>query len=209
MNNDLISIEQMIMIGSTGRNSGKTTLASALINKFKGDIKVIALKITTIENKNGKCQRGGEGCGVCTNLKENFELIEELDCNRNKDTALLLSAGADKVYWLKCLKGHLEEGINYFMSKVPSETLIICESNSLRNVVIPGYFVMIKNTKSKYVKESASKVIDRADFIIENDFNKKFDIFVNNVEVEKDERKIKIKYVDYERRKCFVVNERG
>ncbi|QAA34853.1 hypothetical protein [Clostridium manihotivorum] len=194
MNKDLISIEQMLMIGSTGRNSGKTTLASALINKFKSDIKVIALKVTTIEHKNGKCQRGGEGCGVCTNLKENFELIEEVDCNRNKDTSLLLSAGADKVYWLKCLKGHLEEGINYFMSKVPSDALIICESNSLRNVVIPGYFVMIKNTEINSFKESASKVIDMADFIIENDFNKSLDMFVSNVEVEEDERNIKIKY---------------
>ena len=51
MKKDLVSIENMILIGSTGRNSGKTTLASALINKFKSDIKVIALKITTIEHK--------------------------------------------------------------------------------------------------------------------------------------------------------------
>ena len=86
----LLNIEQMVLIGSTGRNSGKTTLAVELIKKYKDKFPVIALKITTIHNKDRKCHRGGDGCGACTNMKGNFELLEESGKDKNKDTSLLL-----------------------------------------------------------------------------------------------------------------------
>ena len=182
---ELLNIEQMILIGSTGRNSGKTTLAVELIKKWKDKFPVIALKITTIKDKNGKCQRGGEGCGVCTNIKGNFELLEENNKNKNKDTSLLLAAGAERVYWLKCLKTHLYDGIKHFMDQVPKGTLIICESNSLRNVVIPGSFIMLKNIENNIIKKSASEVIDKADVIVENDFENSIKNIVEKVEIKR------------------------
>ncbi|GFZ33573.1 hypothetical protein CSC2_40990 [Clostridium zeae] len=193
MKKELMSIEHMILIGSTGRNSGKTTLAASLIRKWKGELSVIALKVTTIEHKNGKCPRGGEGCGICTNIEDNFELVEEINPNKNKDTSLLLSAGADRVYWLKCLNDHLEEGIECFMSKISKNTLIICESNSLRNVVLPGSFVMIKNICNDSIKKSAAEVMNKADFILENDFTNKIDDFINKIIIEKDSEGIRVK----------------
>ncbi|WP_406542459.1 hypothetical protein [Clostridium ljungdahlii] len=57
------NVPNMILIGSTARNSGKTTLAVSIINKYKLSRPVVALKVTTIQDKNGKCIRGGEGCG--------------------------------------------------------------------------------------------------------------------------------------------------
>ena len=183
MEMELLKINQMILIGSTGRNSGKTTLAVELIEKWKNKFPIIALKITTIQDKNGKCPRGGHGCGVCTNIKEDFELIEEDNKNKNKDTSLLLSAGAKKVYWLKCLNNHLYDGIKHFMGQVPENTLIICESNSLRNVVIPSSFIMLKNVENNVIKKSASEVIDKADVIVENDFQNSIKDIVEKVEV--------------------------
>lgn len=193
MKKELINIEQMLLIGSTGRNSGKTTLAASLIRKWKDDLSIIALKITTIEHKNGCCPRGGEGCGACTDMKGDFELIEEVNPNINKDTSLLLSAGADKVFWLKCLSDNLEKGIEYFMSKISKDALIICESNRLRNVVLPGSFVMIKNIHNDYIKKSAYEVMDKADFILENDFINMIDDFINKVIIEKDASSIIVK----------------
>ncbi|GKU26764.1 hypothetical protein [Clostridium folliculivorans] len=192
MESQLSTINQMFLIGSTGRNSGKTTLATALIEKFKKEFLIIALKITTIEHKDGKCPRGGDGCGVCTNIQDNFELIEEVSTSSNKDTSLLLKAGAEKVYWLKCLQSHLDEGMEYFMSVIPKNSLIICESNSLRNIIVPGSFVMIKNVGNNIAKKSASAVISKADFILENDFSNSIGDFVDKVVVDKENMNIKI-----------------
>lgn len=189
----LLNIEQMILIGSAGRNSGKTTLAVELIKKWKNKFPVIALKITTIKDKNEKCSKGGQGCGVCTNIKENFELIEELNKTKNKDTSLLLASGAEKVYWLKCLNTHIFDGIKFFMDQIPKDALIICESNSLRNVVIPGSFIMLKNINSNTIKPSANKVIDNADIVVENDFENSIKTLTEKIKIERTESNFVIK----------------
>ncbi|MBK5243671.1 MAG: hypothetical protein JJE18_01360 [Eubacteriaceae bacterium] len=172
----------MILIGSTARNSGKTTLALSIINKYKLNGAVVAIKVTTIAEKNGKCIRGGEGCGVCSNLKGNFEIIEEINAANNKDTSLLLAAGAKKVYWLKTLKSHIYEGFEELIAGIPEDTLIVCESNSLKKVVNPGIFIMVKNAESSQIKQSAMEVIDQADIVFENNFNNDFDEIMNEID---------------------------
>lgn len=181
MEKDLLCIPQMILIGSSGRNSGKTTIAVKLIDQLKNKFSIIGLKITTIEQKNGKCPRGGDGCGTCSNLKGNFELLEETNKNSKKDTSILLAAGAEKVYWLKCLKTDIDSAISAFMTLISENALIICESNSLRNVVDPGIFVMLNNTKNNIIKKSASEVVDKADIIIENDFKDNIDFMAEKI----------------------------
>ncbi|MHC6180457.1 hypothetical protein ACYUJ6_11455 [Clostridium sp. JNZ X4-2] len=177
------NVPNMILIGSTARNSGKTTLSSSIISKYKLIRPVVGLKVTTIHDKNKKCIHGGEGCGVCSSLKENFQITEELDASNNKDTSLLLAAGADKVYWLKTLEGNICEGFGVFIAQIPENNIIVCESNSLRTVVNPGVFIMIKNSGNCRIKKSASDVIDQADIIIENNFNENFQEILKKIDI--------------------------
>lgn len=193
MQMELLNIAQMILIGSTGRNSGKTTLAAELIKKWKDKFPIIALKVTTVEYKNGKYITDGHGCSVCTSIKGNFELIEELDKTNTKDTSLLLTSGATKVYWLKCLDTHILDGIKFFIDQVPKDALIICESNTLRNVVIPGSFIMLKNINNNTIKPSANRVIDNADIIVENDFQNSIKTLIEKIKIEKNESNFIIK----------------
>lgn len=176
------NIPNMILIGSTSRNSGKTTLASLIINKCNLNRPVVGLKVTTIHDKNKKCIHGGEGCGVCSSLKGNFQITEELDASNNKDTSLLLAAGAKQVYWLKTLENNIYEGFEAFIAQIPRNILIVCESNSLRTVVNPGAFIMVKNTRDDQIKKSASDVIDHADLIIENNFNDNFQKTIKEID---------------------------
>lgn len=191
--NELLCLPQMVLIGSAGRNSGKTTLAVEFIKQWKAEFHIIALKVTASDSKDGKCPRGGIGCGVCTNIKGNYELIEEKNIKSDKDTSILLMSGAENVYWLKVLKTHIDEGIRYFLSRIPENTLIICESNTLRNVVKPGVFIMLKNTQNSSIKKSASEVIDKADLIIEGDFRDSVHEIVAKVSVEKMDAKLNIR----------------
>ena len=57
----------------------------------------------------------------------------------------LLVAGCQKVFLLKVFQENLAEAIQQFLKAVPAQALIICESNSLRNVVQPGLFLMMNN----------------------------------------------------------------
>jgi molybdopterin-guanine dinucleotide biosynthesis protein A len=162
----MIKLDGMLMIGSAGANVGKTELACALIKKFGKTSDITGIKVTTIKAKDGQCPRGGDGCGVCSSLDGDFCITEETDSNSHKDTARLFAAGAKRVYWLRVMKQSLKEGLTALLDIIGPEAVSICESNSLRKVVEPGLFLMVRVRNSKSWKSSAQDVKEYADKII-------------------------------------------
>lgn len=157
-----------LIVGSTGRNTGKTEFACRLIEQYSQDYSIIGVKVVAIERSEAEsCPRGGKGCGVCTSLRSDFEITEELELNPSKDTSRMLLAGANKVFFLKVDKNCLEKGFEALLKVIPSNSLVICESNSIRKVFEPGLFLVIKNAEDRTVKESCAEVIDFANKVIE------------------------------------------
>ena len=151
------------MIGAAGRNVGKTEFACSLIRRFSSDRRVYGVKVTAVDKTDGTCPRGGAGCGVCSSLETHYLITDEADPPAGKDTARLLQAGAEKVYWLRVAKGHLAEGLAALKKLLPPEVLTVCESNSLRLVAEPDLFVMIKDKRSDSFKPTARDVRPFAD----------------------------------------------
>ncbi|MDO5717413.1 MAG: hypothetical protein Q4P34_00385 [Tissierellia bacterium] len=162
----MIKENKMILIGSTGRNSGKTTLACSLIEKYKMKYNIIGLKVTTISSRSAKCPRGGEGCGVCTSITGDYDIKFEKKRNSDKDTVRLLNSGCEEVYWIRAHRDSLSKAYEEFMEISKGYDIIICESNSLRHIVEPAVFIMIKNTDDELMKPTSREVIGYADIII-------------------------------------------
>ena len=169
MSDDVLKLDRMLMIGSTGPNVGKTELACDIIKKISKGKKIIGIKVTTIKEKNGQCPRGGQGCGVCTSLEGDFDITQETDSTSAKDTSRLLAAGAEKVFWLRVMKTSLKQALAVLLDVVGPESVLVCESNSLRHVAEPGLFIMVRKPDEKAVKNSAREVIKLADEIIAPD----------------------------------------
>jgi molybdopterin-guanine dinucleotide biosynthesis protein A len=165
----MMKLDGMLMVGSAGANVGKTELACALIGKFSKGRPVIGIKVTTIQAKDGQCPRGGQGCGVCSSLEGDFCITEEIDSDSDKDTARLLAAGANQVFWLRAMKTHLREGLTALLDIIGSDAVLVCESNSLRQVVEPGLFLMVKGRGLKVWKTSARETGRYADRIVISD----------------------------------------
>ena len=109
--NATIDLAGMLLIGSAGRNSGKTVLACRLLERWGRRIPIVAIKVTTIRGEEGSCPRGGEGCGVCSSLEGEFQIRREEETGLAKDTSRLLAAGADRVYWLCVREESLAAGM--------------------------------------------------------------------------------------------------
>ena len=165
----MFRLDGMLMIGSAGANVGKTGLASALIKKFGKSRDIVGIKVTTIKAKDGQCPRGGRGCGVCSSLDGDFCITQETNRNSGKDTGRLLAAGASRVFWLCVLRTHLDEGIKTLLDMIGPDAVLICESNSLRKVVEPGLFFMVRGRNVKGWKSSAREVRQYADKIVVSD----------------------------------------
>lgn len=177
----MVKLDNLIIIGAMGRNAGKTELTCRVIHSLKQTQDIIALKVTTIKENGESCPRGGRGCGVCSSLKGSFELTEEVENkeNKEKDTIKMLRSGAIKVFWLRVLKSHLQEGFNHFLNTIKEDKkkVIVCESNSLRLVFEPGLFFVCQSSADKSLKTSCQEVLKYADRIV--DFDQKnfaFDI---------------------------------
>jgi len=162
----LARLDNMLLIGSAGSNVGKTALAALLIDKFRRAAEITAVKVTTVAAKDGRCPRGGKGCGVCSSLDGNFAITEELNRQSHKDTSRLLAAGAARVFWLRVLRAHLREGLAALVDVIGRHTPTICESNSLRRIIKPGLFIMVRSPRQRVWKDSARSVKEYADLTV-------------------------------------------
>lgn len=159
----------ILIIGSTGRNTGKTVFACKLLENHSPQNEIIGVKVIPVDKNEVKCHRGSESCGICSSLIGDYQIIEEEDRNSEKDTSRMLRAGAKKSYLLLIDRNSLEKGIHAFLKIVPEKALIIIESNSIRNVLEPGLFVVIKELNNNSIKRTCSEVIGLADKISEFD----------------------------------------
>jgi hypothetical protein len=175
----------MLLIGAAKSNSGKTTFATQLIERLKENHPIIGIKITTIHEKDGKCHKGDLSCGACCSFNGNFHIHEEEGDEENKDTTRLLQAGAQKVYWVRAHRLYLSEAMETLLERLKSEAgdaMLLCESNSLRNVLEPGLFLMVKRRESSEFKPSAEVVKGLADRIVNFD-GERFDIDPDSIQI--------------------------
>jgi len=160
----MIQADNMILLGAAARNTGKTVLAVRLIEQYSRQQSVVAIKVITIHNHGDVCPRGGKGCGICSGLKTCFDITKER-ADGVKDTMLFKKAGARAVYLVRAYPESLGDAMKAVLALTEETDQIICESNSVRTVVNPGEFVMLRGD-TKEMKASARAVIGRADRIL-------------------------------------------
>jgi molybdopterin-guanine dinucleotide biosynthesis protein len=157
----------MLLVGGAGRNSGKTRLSCALIQRFRERHHVVGLKVTAI--REGPCPRGKDSCGVCTSLEGDYAITEEHGDPPGKDTSLMVAAGAQQVFWMRVMRARMAQGLQALIRRIGPDAVCICESNSLRHVVQPGLFLIVKHRDADKMKRSSREVLHLADRVVLSD----------------------------------------
>lgn len=151
--------QSLFLIGGSGRNVGKTTFACMLIENLSKNNNVIGVKISNIKpddtSFHGFHEKGIEG---------NYEIFEETGFGE-KDSHRMLSAAASRSFFIRTTDSFVEEAFNNLLKQLGNDSLIVCESNSLRKFVIPKVFVMVGSEKES--KKPGTKAnFEKADFIV-------------------------------------------
>jgi molybdopterin-guanine dinucleotide biosynthesis protein A len=153
----------MLLVGAAGSKVGKTDFVCRLLRKYAPGRDIVGVKATTIREHEGPCPRGLEGCGVCTSLTGEFEILEEgPTAPPEKDTGRLLAAGARRVLWLRSHERHLPAAAAALARLIGPDVTVVCESCSLRRVVLPDLFLMLM-AQNRPAKPSAMKVAHHVD----------------------------------------------
>lgn len=139
----MISWPNLILIAGTGRKVGKTTLSCDLIRQISANgSRVAAIKLTPHFHQN---------CPGCKMLLEADELlILKEQCHyTGKDSARMLEAGADPVFFVQANDQVLWQAVEFLMQSIPDDIPVICESAGMRKLVKPGNFILIKGDEEK------------------------------------------------------------
>ena len=178
-----ILMPQLLLIAGTGRNTGKTTLACKIIQKFSPDESIIALKITPHFHRNIQS-------GKIIINENNLYIAQETDSTTGKDSSLMLKAGAKQSYFAMATDEHLDEVIQNIFSMIPSDALLVCESGGLREWVVPGIFLMMNRKDIEILKPGTERLKMLADRLITFD-GEKIDFDFDALEITDNQWKLK------------------
>jgi hypothetical protein len=141
----MITISNLLLVAGTGTKSGKTTLACRIIDDFR-ELGITAIKITPhFHETTPGLIKLAEG--------PHSVIYEETERTGIKDTARMLYAGAEKVYFAKVWDDSLFEVFMEIMKFIPEGTPVICESPALRNFIEPGIFVVMSSESTNKDKD--------------------------------------------------------
>jgi hypothetical protein len=151
----------ILLIAGTGRNSGKTNLACRILEKFRENLSIYALKISP------HLHRETPSPDVLIH-KPTYMLYEESDVNPEKDSARMLAAGAEKSYYMEVRDDHLNEAVQAFFELLPASVPLIVESPALIRHLTPGLFIVVDNPHTTNKKKEILDLANSADWFIKN-----------------------------------------
>jgi len=133
--------ERLLIIGGSGRDAGKSSLAALLISRY-AERGITAIKITPHPHP--------EVTGltmIAGNTK--FQIYEERNSTSEKDSARMLRAGASKVFLIVSAESGLSEAFAELIPFLPEGMPILCESPALRRLIIPDLFVLMLHSEGQ------------------------------------------------------------
>ncbi len=158
----MIDNNRLLIIGGTGRNTGKTEFVCRIIQKFSANHDIFGLKVSSIF-PDEELYHGNHSVN-----EPQYGLFEETRCETTKDTSRMLRAGAKRVFYLRGDDQVIKDSYEFFCDKLPTRAIIVCESNSLAQVVQPGLFLMVRSSNGT-IKPRAVEQLEKADLIIVSD----------------------------------------
>lgn len=152
----------LVVIGGTGRNVGKTEFACRLIAKVSAEREVYGLKVSAIFPDESSCH------GNHLDSDDSSRLYRENRITGSKDTSRMLAAGATEVYYIRGEEADILPHYQEFRSRIPKGAVVVCESNSLGHLVAPCLRIAV-TVPGRPVKPRAVELLKNADLVVRSD----------------------------------------
>jgi len=152
----------LVIVGGSGRNVGKTEFACRLIGQIAAETEVYGLKVSAVYPDEAAFH-GDHGPEVPGTV-----LFEESRRNTGKDTSRMLRAGAAGVFYLCSEEGDIGAAYLDFRRQIPPGAAVICESNSLARYIRPALQIIITGAAGP-VKKRVVPLLRLADLVIVSD----------------------------------------
>ncbi len=152
----------ILLLSGTGRNVGKTTLACAIIKKFR-HLGIVAVKVSPHWHPQAKDSR------VIFQDRQ-FFVMEEQEPNNPKDSSRMLRSGAQKVYYVQTREDKsLLKVLELILQREAENQPMVIESAALGRFVQPAVHLRLSTFDPPSDKNLHPEV--PVDFLVMNDGN--------------------------------------
>jgi hypothetical protein len=156
---DKSSCPNLLLIAGDGRKTGKTTLACNIIGKIGQSEAVYGIKISPHFHPLPDEARIIE-------RSEDYIIMEETASSGNKDSALMLRAGAARVFYIQATENGLATAWMSITKLTGTKVPLVCESGGLIGFVKPGLFLFCPGRFPYTAKSKTPDLIAKADHLV-------------------------------------------
>ncbi|MCK5781778.1 MAG: hypothetical protein KAH10_04275 [Flavobacteriales bacterium] len=164
--------KNLLLIGGTKQNIGKTTFTCDVIKAYSPNNKIIAIKTS--------CHfHGILDTDIVIANNDKFVIVKETVTNTGKDSARMLGLGANEVYFIQSKDEFIGEAYSFLEKYFDNNSLIICESASLRSYIKSSVFIVLKASEDEKIPDNKTN-LHKADIFVIDYLSKveNIDIFV-------------------------------
>lgn len=162
----MIRRTDFLIVSGNGRNTGKTTFICRVIKHISKQYPVTAIKVSPHFHSSDKEKAIFQG--------DQYVIREELDRESNKDSSLMLRAGAKRVFYIEAKDEHIKNAVDILIDGDLLEGAVICESGGLRQLIEPSLLLLLNRKGRKEIKSGFKHLAPLADHVISfngEDFN--------------------------------------
>ncbi|MEX2369579.1 MAG: hypothetical protein WD578_01130 [Bacteroidales bacterium] len=165
-----IHFPKMILVAGDGRNVGKTNFSMQIIRKLSAKADVIGIKTTP------HMHLLTDGLEIIAKTDDYIVALEK--GTHQKDSALLLQAGAGKVYLIMADQQHAGEAFSHISGQV-KDTICVAESGSLAEFIKPAFFFFIRSHMGEIKKRQYLEF----DPVVVTNLNRTFDFAPEKLDI--------------------------
>ena len=151
--------ENFLIISGNGRDTGKTSFVCRVIAAHKNKYPITAIKISPHFHPDTDTSEA-----IIRN--NNYNIYLETDPWSSKDSSRMISAGAQKVYYIEATDDTLPHAWNALKPLLTDKGPHICESGGLRHLIHPSLFIMLNRSEREELKNSFKILSPLADKIV-------------------------------------------
>jgi len=149
--------KNILLVAGDGRNVGKTSLALTLIKKFSKQ-GIYAIKVSPHFHHLQKDEHI-----LYTN--DQYQILEELNTERLKDSSRFLKAGAKRVFYIQTCDENLMESFLKVLSILPPDVPLLAEAGGLVHYIKAGLFLFVQDnkqlSKNRHIAAKADVILNK------------------------------------------------
>ena len=144
----MLHIPRLVIVAGTGRKVGKTTVACRIIKSFSKS-NITAVKISSHFHEPQEHLK-------LIHRNSGYVIWEELSSLGNKDSSLMLAAGATRSFYIQAEKDASVPAFEKLIDLLPYSGPVVCESPSLAKGVMPGALIIVSGDVSPHTPKDLS-----------------------------------------------------